>query len=432
MDQDFESNPGAGFADAGASSEPSSLQPRAPTKDFDAAAKVATSAALLPPVSCLDVDDDPSTSQPVASANEPEDSSAEMPQGVDMVQVQSSSSNSAIDSESLGESNARGNCTTSTSGMSTSDPQRPAQAEPSARTAHGDQSLPVCEQELPTHSANGFGAKQTLFSLALVGVAVIAFFLNAMLGSDASGEVALTPTQPYLSVSPKTFEERINHIRTNMFPTQPERTWKAVLSRGRHHLQEHQPTQPAVFLLAAETSRTHGNRALECFAHHLATAFTNNTGTHTSIHAPNYKKEKIDSAGSMETIHREVKSALSKQLEAESTLHHPPVLIIQELGSLPAPTPFLFLSFCDSSHAEYPNAVFIFTLSAPPEVGLSGRKRGVDQERAVLDYLTYSLWTEDLHEQYQESSVEALVARLSDVFLIVEDGDVAVSSECTQ
>lgn len=217
---------------------------------------------------------------------------------------------------------------------------------------------------------------------------------------------------PYRT-SPKSFSSAMAKL-SEQFGSQPKHLWKVLSTRGVRHLKERSPMQPVVFLLAAEES---GYGTLTCLASALGKTFSTSSVIHVNSSTV---AARSDGSGlqAQDALHTELHKHLTHHSTPGAHQGSVPVVIVENLEDLPAPSPFLFFSYCDNSNAVSLQAVFIFTLRLPAGKGLPSSNEK-SRERFVLQYLAEEVWHESKHEDYAASSVEALVTRISDVTVVV-------------
>eukprot|EP00117_Sycon_ciliatum_P043418 scpid69201/ scgid31441/ len=254
---------------------------------------------------------------------------------------------------------------------------------------------------------------------------VILFVSRYMNSSDSMFDAGSThPSFPY-AISPDQLKTSVTHL-AERFATQPAFSWKAFSGRGAHHLKDASPIQPVIFFLAAYPE---AYSTMTCLARSLARAFSN------------YSDVAVDASDIVSTVSGDgdrakeiLDSVLREKLSAQTTEpgspHSPPVVLVENLQQLPPPSPFLFFSYCDSSDAVDPRAVFIFTLRLPsPSKGHTELSR---PNKVIIDYLATDLWRENRHKDYDAGAVEALITRVTDVTILVEPepSDLLTSATC--
>ena len=263
-------------------------------------------------------------------------------------------------------------------------------------------------------TAGGTGGSCAWCFAFLLGAALFVCMV-IYLGSNVFSSAANYSHTYLYSVAPESFAGVITNL-SNVFGSQPSRTWKALSSRGVHHLNLSSPSQPAVYLLAAEPA---AYSTMSCLALVLARAFSG--GKFARIQAT-VIAEKAEGKGSLaqQLLHNQLEEHLKQLASSADSVKPPPVFVVENLESLPAPSPFLFFSYCDSSHSARPQAVFIFTLRLPAMDSLhSGSEK--KRQQLCLQHLADTVWAQHIHEDYSESSVEALVTRISDVTAVVRE-----------
>ena len=283
------------------------------------------------------------------------------------------------------------------------------------------------------------------FKLAIISV--IAVLVLVVLGAckymyvsvtmmNGSGDVpaVVTECSNQTATAPADFAASIDSLwKSKEFSLQSDRLWQLVKRHGRKHLERRSPNKPAVFLLAAPATKK-GNRTVSCLAQQIARSFTGSNRSHTAVSGNDIRRRSKDDGNvARGLLVDDVSPPLSVLPHCNASQPTPnPVIVIEQLDRLPAPSPLFFHGVCDNTESPHPRAVVIFTVSVPAslylaENGLSEKQKGF----LIEDYLSDTLWTEAVHGEYSRGTVAALTTRICDVVVAVNEED-AVPNTCTQ